>query len=110
VKEAKRVQIDWMKLSIVAILILLGLIYLRLTDIYQKLTQRERLAEEKRQRSLEAFRRMVHSHKEAWNKLSEADKARFNDFHYEHTIGKISDADYEAMKKELSDKTNGILT
>jgi hypothetical protein len=53
---------------------------------------------------------MVHSHKEAWNKLSEADKARFNDFHYEHTIGKISDADYEAMKKELSDKTNGILT
>jgi len=90
--------------TIVAILVALVAIYSRLTEIYLKLTERDRREKEKLQRWHDAATRRS----EAWKKLSEEDKARFNDFYYDHAVGKISDAEFEAMRKELSEKTNGI--
>ena len=89
---------------LVAILILLGFIYLKLDAIYSKLTERDR-AREKRTSDII---RKSDLQRAAWDRLSEADKARFNDFHYEHVIGEISDEEYEKMKRELNEKTDGI--
>jgi hypothetical protein len=92
----------WLMIGILVVLIL---IYSRINDIYRKLTERQRVVEEKRKRS---FRRMS-LEIEAWKNLPEIDKSRFNDFYYEHAVGKISDEEFEKMKEELRHKTNGIL-
>jgi hypothetical protein len=73
------------------------------------MTERQRLAEKKKEESMLAFIRQIDRRKAVWMNLSEQDKARFNDFHYEHAVGRITDAEYESMKKELHDKTCGAV-
>jgi formiminotetrahydrofolate cyclodeaminase len=108
VEEVKALKIDFLNASLAAIIVLLALIFFRLSEIFAKLTERQRLAEEKKRQSVEAYIKRSDRAREAWSKLSEDDRARFNDFHYEHAIGKISDQDYDTMKKELNEKTNGL--
>jgi hypothetical protein len=67
------------------------------------------LKEQKEKAEMKAFWRDIDLKKKAWDRLSEEDQARFNDFYYEHTVGKISDEVFEQMKKELHDKSNGVL-
>ena len=98
-------MIEWL---LAVMIMLLILIYSKLTDIYDKMTERQRVKEKRDKERTEAFYRRSDLGREAWAKLSPEDQARFNDFHYEHAIGKISDADYEAMKRELHEKTNGL--
>ena len=95
----------WMLWFTFCILVALVAIYSRLTEIYRKLTERDRREKEKLQRWHDAAMRRS----EAWAKLSAEDKARFNDFRYDHAVGKIGDAEFEAMRKELSEMTNGSL-
>ena len=102
-------NMNFQTLLLVGILVVLILIYAKVSEIYLKLTERQRLAEQKNKQSMEAFIRGIDLRKKAWDGLSEADKARFNDFHYEHAIGKMSDDEYQNMKAELLDKSNGIL-
>jgi hypothetical protein len=94
--------------SLIAIIVLLALIYFRVSQIFAKLTERQRLAEDRSRQRFEGYVKRSERAREAWAKLSEDDRARFNDFHYEHAIGHISDEDYAAMKKELHEKTNGL--
>ena len=95
----------WTDITILGILIVLVAIYFRLTGIYLKLTERDRREKEKLQRWNEAAMRRS----EAWARLSEEDKARFTDIDYDHAVGKISDAEFEALRKALREKTKGIL-
>ena len=92
---------------LIGILFVLVLIYWRATDIYLRLTERQRLADEKKQAQMKAWLRESDLRIKAWANLSEQDKDRFNDFHYEHCIGKISDEEYDSMKKEFYEKTGG---
>ena len=97
---------EWL---LVGILVVLILIFWRTSEIYLKLTERQRLAEEKKNALFKANIQRADSEGTAWRALSAEDKARFDDFHYEHSVGDISDEEYEKMKQELRDKTGGVL-
>ena len=90
---------DWLLAGILVVLIL----------IYRKLTERQRLVEEKRKAISKANDRRIELERKAWEALRGEDKDRFNDFHYEHAMGHISDEEYKKMKQELRDKTGGVL-
>jgi hypothetical protein len=97
---------EWL---LIGILVILLLIFWRLTEIYLKLTERQRLTEQKKTALFQANIQRADLETKAWHALSAEDKARFNDFHYEHAMGEISDEQYEKMKEELREKTGGVL-
>jgi hypothetical protein len=103
------VNIPWQTYLLVVIVAVLFMIEYRVTQIHLKLTERQRLKEKKEKDSLKAWFRDIDAKKRAWDSLSEEDQARFNDFYYEHAVGKISDEVFEQMKKDLHDKSNGVL-
>jgi hypothetical protein len=86
------------------ILVTLFLVYLKLDAIFSKLTERDRARKKRVKDTLIRW----DLEQKAWDRLSEDDKARFNDFHYEHAVGQIDDDQYEKMKQELSEKTDGL--